>query len=51
MKENEKGWGVLSIVIGCIIGVLGGGKNVDKMGGKDGFLMIVIIFLAFFLGV
>lgn len=50
LTPTETGWAVSSIVIGCIIGALVGGKIADRLGRKPALLIIAIIFIASSLG-
>ncbi|WP_437886806.1 sugar porter family MFS transporter [Phytobacter sp. V91] len=45
LSPAETGWAVSSIVIGCIVGALCGGKIADKLGRKTALLIIAIIFI------
>ncbi|KEA53672.1 MFS transporter [Mangrovibacter sp. MFB070] len=50
LSPTETGWAVSSIVIGCIVGALCGGKIADKLGRKVALLIIAVIFIVSSLG-
>lgn len=50
LTPTETGWAVSSIVIGCIVGALCGGKIADKLGRKTALLIIAAIFIVSSLG-
>lgn len=50
LTPTETGWAVSSIVIGCIVGALCGGKIADKLGRKTALLIIATIFIVSSLG-
>ncbi|MGI7008363.1 sugar porter family MFS transporter [Citrobacter braakii] len=50
LTSTETGWAVSSIVIGCIVGALCGGKIADKLGRKTALLIIAVIFIVSSLG-
>lgn len=50
LSPTQTGWAVSSIVIGCIVGALCGGKIADRLGRKTALLIIAVIFIVSSLG-
>ncbi|EHV4551066.1 sugar porter family MFS transporter [Escherichia coli] len=50
LSPSQTGWAVSSIVMGCIIGALVGGKIADKLGRKPALLIIAMVFIVSSLG-
>lgn len=45
LTSTETGWAVSSIIVGCVIGALIGGKIADRFGRKTALLTIAVIFI------